>query len=91
MWHRGLLLLCLLALLSGLVVGYLQGGQAATANHVQASALTAQAADDGPTFSALKSYPAIVAQPLPNAAGDGLLSSLASTSGAMCDDQSTPP
>ena len=88
MRDRRILLLALLSLLAGLTVGYLQGGQAATAsNHNPASVTAVQSVDSGPTFSALKSYPAIVAQPLPNAAASAQLSTLADTSGAMCDTQ----
>ena len=88
MLNRLYLLLALLALLAGLVVGYLQGGQPATASdHTGASVLPSQSVDSGPTFSPLKSYPAIVAQPLPNAEASRQLSTLADTSGAMCDTQ----
>ena len=63
MRNRRYLLVALLALLAGLTVGYLQGGQPATASdHTVASVLPRQSVDSSPTFSPLKSYPAIVAQ-----------------------------
>ncbi len=89
---RRILLVALLALLSGLAVGYLQGGQLATASdHTAAAVMPSQSADSASLFSPLKSYPAIVAQPLPNAASAGQLSTLAGTSGAMCDAQADSP
>ena len=85
---RRILLLALLSLLAGLTIGYLQGGQPATASDHNPTSVTAvQSVDGGPLVSPLKSYPAIVAQPLPNAEASRQLSTLSDTSGAMCDTQ----